>query len=402
MKTKTPQQPPHSPFGPSKAHRWLRCHASIIEEARYPSTTSPYAEEGSAAHRLAELCLLDAVEKKRKKPQWYLGKTCDETGLEYTQEMIDNVKVYLKIIFSVYDPHHDEIHVESKLTAPSIGSDFYGTVDCLILQPTLKNIVVVDFKYGRGIAVDATENEQMLCYALMASETFTDTKWKTFSQHIVQPRLDDPAARHTMWEYKKTKLKDLQKRVVEAMRGAKSKNPQYFPSETGCHFCKAQVSCKALQEYNLKILSQDFDFIDDDTEFEFKDPETLTTEQVELVLKNKKLIEMWLSSVQAYAIDLAEKKPGVLPHFKVVHGRSIRQWKFDEKTTVKKLLKVFPSLDKDDLYKSSLFTVAQIEKVIGKDNSDKLESLWSKPQGKLTLVDVNDSRKGISSIDDYE
>lgn len=396
------EKPVHSPFGPSKAHRWLHCHASIREEARYPSTTSVYAEEGSAAHRLAELCLRNMVEKKRRKPSYYIGKTCDETGLEYTQEMVDNVQVYLNIVFSLYDPITDEIYIETKLSAPSVGDNHYGTVDCIILKIKTKEIIVIDFKYGKGIAVDANENEQLLCYAMMAVETFSGIQWKYASQHIVQPRLDDPAMRHTQWAYKVSTLKKFRKEVKDAVKGANSPNPQYSPDEKRCHFCRAQVSCKALQEHTLKVMRQDFDFIEADTEFDFRDPETLSPDEIKAILDNKRLIETWLSSVQAFAIDSLEKDPGAVPGYKVVEGRSLRKWKYPELKTQKKLLSLFPDLSKKDLQSTKLLSVAQFEKLVGKKNADTIKLLVDKPSGKPTLVKASDSRPGISSIDDYE
>lgn len=393
-------KPPHSKFGPSKAHRWLYCHASIRDEAKFPSTTSKYAEEGTCAHRLAELCLNDAVAKRRKKPSWYLGKKCDETGLVYNQEMIDNVKIYLSIIFSIYNPHEDKIMVEGKLSAPELSEDYYGTIDCLIEKPA--KLVSVDFKYGKGIAVHAVENEQMLCYNNLA--TYCVGKKKKFEQHIVQPRLDDPAMRHTKWEYGAKEMKAHEKLVKAAMKGAASKNPAYAPGEKRCHFCKAQATCQALQAYTMEVMSQDFTVIDSDSEFTPTVPDELSGDQIAFVLRNKKLIETWLASVQAYAIDSLEKDSRAIPEYKVVRGRSNRRWSCDEKKIVKAVLKARKDLDKEDLYKSSLITVAQLEKLMGKnEETDKiLGKLWDKPPGKLTLVPVEDGRKGISSLDDYE
>ena len=47
----------HHPLGPSGGHRWMACPGSVRLCSDLPDTSSPYAEEGTKAHRLTELCL---------------------------------------------------------------------------------------------------------------------------------------------------------------------------------------------------------------------------------------------------------------------------------------------------------------------------------------------------------
>lgn len=57
----------HAVLSASGAHRWLACPPSARLEADLPSISSEYAEEGTAAHELAELCAKYALEKISKK-----------------------------------------------------------------------------------------------------------------------------------------------------------------------------------------------------------------------------------------------------------------------------------------------------------------------------------------------
>ena len=62
----------HSIYGPSSAHRWLRCPGSIKAEAAMPEEKeSPYAAEGTDAHELAEFCLITG-----KNAQEFIGQEC--------------------------------------------------------------------------------------------------------------------------------------------------------------------------------------------------------------------------------------------------------------------------------------------------------------------------------------
>ena len=51
----------HSLLSASGAHRWLHCPPSAVLESREPDTSSAAAEQGTAAHALAEWKLRRAL-----------------------------------------------------------------------------------------------------------------------------------------------------------------------------------------------------------------------------------------------------------------------------------------------------------------------------------------------------
>ena len=53
----------HAFLSPSQSHRWLECTPSAMLESAEPSSYSPYAEEGTEAHELAEIKLSYALGK---------------------------------------------------------------------------------------------------------------------------------------------------------------------------------------------------------------------------------------------------------------------------------------------------------------------------------------------------
>ena len=81
----------HSMLGASKAHRWMRCPASVQLEATIPDEESFYAAEGTAAHALAEECL-----RSQKPPEHFIG-------VEFEGFVVDEVmakKKFRSIIFT--------------------------------------------------------------------------------------------------------------------------------------------------------------------------------------------------------------------------------------------------------------------------------------------------------------
>jgi hypothetical protein len=163
----------HALLGASKAHRWMACPGSIALEHDLPDTSSPHAEEGTRAHELAAAVLLQ--------------QTIAEG--DFPAEMADHVNTYVDYVIRERTGH--QLLIEQRVDYSDVIGvpNSFGTADCIILAGD--TIKIIDLKYGMGVRVDATENEQLMLYALGALETFgllgEFTKAKLV---IVQPRLD--------------------------------------------------------------------------------------------------------------------------------------------------------------------------------------------------------------------
>ena len=79
--------------------------------------------------------------------------------------------------------------VEQRLDFSNYVKDGFGTGDLVIVADDV--IQVIDFKYGKGVAVSAEHNPQMMLYALGALNLY-DYLYdiKMVKMAIVQPRLD--------------------------------------------------------------------------------------------------------------------------------------------------------------------------------------------------------------------
>lgn len=424
--------PAHFTFGPSKAHRWLYCHASVIEEAKYPDTGgSRHAVEGSAAHRFAELALRDRVHGRKRKPKKYIGKKCDETGLTYTREMCDAVEMYIDEVLGHFNPKTDDIYIESKIHCRQIHNELGGTSDCIIVKRKklqLTRVIVVDFKYGKGITVSARGNEQMLLYATMTAIVLCGGVLPgETTQIIVQPRVSNPEERVTRWSYDDSVLQHFHFNAREAVaavenlrseyEGTKKKIPEkyYAPSEKRCTFCKAAGNCKAQDKQALAAIQDSFDMGDDvefdELNFEPTPPENLSADRLAFVMAHKDAITKWLSDVTEHATTNLMHGTSDIPTHKVVEGRSNRRYKKEYADDPDKLMraveKILPHVERERYVTQSPLSVAQMEKLFTDLKATpklfkKFNSLWEKPPGKPTLVTIDDERRAITTVGDFD
>ena len=82
------------------------------------------------------------------------------------------------------------IKVEQKLDFSQYVPEGFGTGDCVIVSDHLLHII--DFKYGKGVKVDAHNNPQMKLYALGALTMFGNLyNIDEIETTIVQPRMSN-------------------------------------------------------------------------------------------------------------------------------------------------------------------------------------------------------------------
>ena len=254
--------------------------------------------------------------------------------------------------------------------------DGYGTADCVIVSDD--RLHIIDFKYGMGVLVDATDNPQMKCYALGALAIY-DSLYdiKEVSMSIFQPRRENVSIWTIPVEELRTWANEVLKPKAEmAMNG----EGEYCPGEW-CTFCRAAVRCRARAEEKLKLAHE-----------EFKLPPLLTDSEIEEVLTIIPDLTKWANEIMAYATESAVNHGKEWTGFKVVEGRSVR--KFKDEDAVAKAAK---DAGYKDIYRQSLITLTEMQKLMGKANFEEiLGDLIIKPPGKPTLVPDSDKRPAIN------
>jgi hypothetical protein len=376
-------QPAHAKLSPSSAHRWLYCHASVTLEAGLPDESSEFAREGTAAHALAEWCLREGLH-----PIEFIGDEIE--GFVVDAAMADPVADYVDYVRNVQAANeHSVLLVEQRVEFTQWVPGGFGTSDAIVIGDGLCH--VIDLKFGQGVKVNAYRNEQAMLYALGVWQTFGALyEIDTFVLHIHMPRLDYVS------EFTIT-VKELLAWADEVVRPAAEKATggelTFAPGEKACRFCKARATCKALATHNYELALGRFDDLDADVQP--VSPALLSTDEIVKLLPKLGLISQWAKDVEEYALSVLTHG-GALPGYKLVEGRSLRQWGGEEEAATK-----LEWLLGTDAYTKKLISPAQAEKALGRAKAGEIADLVIKPRGKPTLAPESDPRPafGAAAVD---
>jgi len=372
----------HSRLGASSSHRWFECPASIPLSDGVEKTSSVFAELGTAAHTLAEKCL-------REGKNAFVYHETKIGDFVVDAEMCDAVQVYLDTVRS-YCVGAYELNIEQKFSLDWIDPEMFGTNDASVVQ-MFDKVVILDYKHGQGVPVEAYGNEQLLYYALGATRGLEGYDVECV---IVQPRCvhrDGPVRK---WKITYKELMEFQEKLKEkvaAVRAAEKARNVYQFAKSGehCKFCPAAGFCKKLREEALAVAQVDFDGVVDTSP---APAALMTVEQISKSLSLSYLIEEWISSVRRHAFKLAESGCEI-PGFKLVEKKTHRKW-INQDSVIEEYEPFFG----DQLFKKALLTPAQLEKVIGKE---EVKKHTMKPKGDLTLVQSIDKRQSTKAAADF-
>lgn len=366
----------HALLSASGAHRWLECTPSAQLELQFPQSASEYAEEGTAAHELCELTArywlgeISEAEYENRRDELAKGKY-------YNAEMQECANDYAKFVAEKTAAARETC--EDAFTALEVRVDFskyvkdgFGTGDCIIVSDNV--LEIIDFKYGKGVRVEAAGNPQMKLYALGAYlEYNTLFDIDSVRMTIFQPRLSGVQSSDeiTVKELLEWAEKYVKPRAKLAYKG----EGEFAPSEEVCKFCRAKAQCKARADKNLKLFDEAPDIL------------LLTPEDAGKILEQAGDIQSWLADLESLVSStLLAGQP--VEGWKMVEGRSNRR--FTDELKVVAAMKA-AGYDESLLYERKLITLTQMEKDFGKKAvAETLGELIVKPQGKPTLAPAKD------------
>jgi hypothetical protein len=245
---------------------------------------------------------------------------------------------------------------------------------------------VVDYKYGKGVAVSAQDNPQMKLYGLGALNDFGFVyDVQTVRLHIYQPRLNSITVDTLTVE----QLTEWAEKVVKptAAKAAKGKG-DYKPGEH-CRFCPHAGRCRALTKTCTEYVT---------THGMRAAVPVLAAWEVAEVLAMEPLVSLWLKRVKDQALTTM-LDGGEIPGYKVVAGRGSRAWR-DELQAADALKAAGYTLE--EITKTELLSVAAMEKALGKKKAaELLPNLYETKTGAPTVAPETDKRPAYSPADEF-
>ena len=365
----------HALLSASSSHRWLQCPPSALAAEAYPAQDTEFTREGTLAHEVAE-----SVAKCEPGVRWVAS---EEDAI--TQEMIDCAESYRDYIQEQIRGDHKLILLEQKVDFSEWVPDGFGTADCIIIQGDVMD--VIDYKYGKGVAVSAEDNPQMKLYGLGALYEYgflADVQ--KVRLHIFQPRINNVS----VYELSADELLKWGDAVVKPVAKLAAKGQGEYKAGDHCKFCPHAGRCRELTATCTETIKA----------------HNITAElpvlapfEVAQILEQEPLINLWLKRVRDQALK-SMLDGETVPGYKVVAGRGSRTWADD--------LEVAGLLEKagyieEEITETKLLSVAQMEKAIGKKKvAELLSGQILSHTGAPTIAPEKDRRPAFNPADDFE
>jgi len=356
--------------GGSTAKRVMNCPGSVaLVQKMPPQPSNKYADEGTLLHNvIAEIVMSD------KHPESFLGRTYNDQVL--TLDLIDNKLVPALAALDVIDPNKEmEIEAETRVGFGDLLPGVFGSTD--LIGRIGKRAVVLDWKFGDGVAVDVEENPQLMFYAAAAMRT-EEAKWafkdvEEIEMVIVQP----PAVKR--WVTTPARIAQFEKDLVKAVKLAQQPNAELKIGDH-CRWCAAKPICPQMTGAVDRALK---------TQVEAIDVQTLGA-----YLANADILEDWIKDLRALAHQILDSGAPV-PGYKLVAKRGTRQWVDEGKAALALAgMDIFP-------HKTEIISPAQAEKELKKSKKTLPDDLVVSVSSGTTLAVESDPRPAVLQISSH-
>ena len=355
--------------GGSTAKRVIACPGSVaLVDKMPPQPSSSYADEGTLLHDT----IADVLNGAGGTFEHHLGRKHNDAVV--TQDLIDNkLRPALNALDDIDPAGEMEYAVESRVGFGDLLPDVFGSTDFLGRRGN--RAVVLDWKFGDGVAVEVEENAQLLFYAAAAMRT-PETAWvfegaEEIELIIVQP----PSVKR--WLTTPARVEAFEQELVAAVKVALKPDAPLAAGDH-CRWCAAKPICPLMTGAVDRMVKAKL--------------EALPHDQIARYLDMVPTVEAFIKDLQQLAHGLLEEGQPV-PGYKLVPKRAIRKWTADE-------AKVAAWLEANgvDPWVKKLPTITDVEKVLKKAKVELPAELAPAVSSGSTLAPESDPRPAVLQI----
>lgn len=353
--------------GGSTAKRVINCPGSVALVAKMPpKPSSEYADKGTLLHNvIAEILGKDLP------GHTFIGTKYNDQVL--TQELYEEkIETALAALDDI-DPKRELVYeVETRVGFGELLPGVFGSTD--LAGRLGARAVVLDWKFGDGVVVDAEENPQLMFYAAAAMRT-KELAWAfegatEVELIIVQP----PVVRR--WVTTIERIKQFEKELVMAVHESQKPDAKLQHGDH-CRWCAAKPICPKMTGAVDRALKTQLDQVDLPTLGRY--------------LQNAELLEGWIEDLRSLAKQMLESGKQV-PGYKLVNKRATRQWADADKAEIALLnLGINPK-------KQELISPAQAEKELKKSKMALPDELVVAVSSGTTMAPESDPRPAAVTI----
>ena len=351
----------------------MACGPSARLEDDLPESRSEFADEGTFLHSVTEHCLrsgLDVAQLCGVSP-WEESAFFTKENQEAAQYCIDFAREQQRTVPGAL-PFY-----EQRLDFSHVAPEAFGTGDMVLLGAT--TLYANDWKFGKGLRVDAEENPQGRLYLIGALKAFEELgPFERVVFTIVQPKLDHISTEELSVEELMAWAETVKPLAERAFAG----KGDFVPGDH-CRFCRAKATCTARSQLVERAVIA-----------RFPDPETLSLEDLAARLPLLEQAEAWIKDVKEHLLKTACAGTPV-PGHKLVAGRTTRKYR-DQAEVIKALIGAGYAYD--DITKPiELLGITEMTKALGRKRfAELLDDHLSISEGKPTLVPASDKRPAIA------
>lgn len=356
--------------GGSTAKRVITCPGSVALVNKMPKQpSSEHADRGTMLHDV-----MSEILGKDLDPRSFIGTTYE--GQVLTEELFEEKIVVALEALNEIDPHNRlEYEVETRVGFGDLLPGVFGSTD--LVGRIGDRAIVLDWKFGDGVVVDAEENPQLMFYAAASMRT-EEAKWAFAGALEVELIIVQPPM-IKRWVTTKERIRQFEQELVKAVKAAQLPDAKLQHGDH-CRWCTGKPICPKMTGAVDRALQVQLKEIDVDMLGKY--------------LKNADLLEGWIKDLRGLALQLLEKSLPV-PGYKLVQKQARRKWA-DEGKAKQALLDM--GLKESVVIETSVMSPAQAEKALKKRFSELPEGLVKSESSGTTLASEDDPRPAVLQI----